>query len=172
MIIATGATLFIVHRQVSTALDAAFALNAFAGQYAALLFGLGLFGASLLAGAVLPLTTAYGICEAFGFERGVSRSFKEAPVFQSIFTGLIVLGVLIALIPNLPIIHVLIILQDVNALMLPILLVFIIILINNRRLMGKRVNGLLFNVLAWITVATITVLVVLLLLNAFFNVPL
>ncbi len=172
MIIATGATLFLAHRQVSTALDAAFALNAFAGQYAALLFGLGLFGASLLAGAVLPLTTAYGICEAFGFERGVSRSFKEAPVFQSIFTGLIVLGVLIALIPGLPIIHVLIILQDVNALMLPILLVFIIILINNRRLMGKRVNGPLFNVLAWITVATITVLVVLLLLNAFFNVPL
>lgn len=172
MIITTGATLFIVGKQVSTALDAAFALHAFAGQYASLLFGLGLFGASLLAGAVLPLTTAYGICEAFGFERGVSRSFREAPVFQTLFTGLIVLGVLVALIPGLPIIQVLIVLQDINAIMLPILLVFIILLVNNRRLMGKRVNGPIANVLAWTTVIVITVLVILLILNSVFHVPL
>src|SRR5260370_20339452 len=135
MIIATGATLYIRHQMVTTAADAAFALRAFAGQYASLLFGLGLFGASLLAGAVLPLTTAYGICEAFGFERGVSRSFQEAPVFHSLFTGLIILGVVISLIPGLPFIQVLIVLQDVNAAMLPILLVFIILLVTNRRLM-------------------------------------
>ncbi len=172
MIIATGATLFFSHQIVATASDAAFALRAFAGQYASLLFGLGLFGASLLAGAVLPLTTAYGICEAFGFERGVSRSFKEAPVFQSLFTGMIILGVLVALIPGLPFIQILVILQDVNAAMLPILLIFIILLINNRRLMGKRVNHLTFNVLAWITTISITALVVLWLLNAVFQVPL
>lgn len=172
MIIATGATLFVAHTQVASAIDAAFALHAFAGQYASLLFGLGLFGASLLAGAVLPITTAYGICEAFGFERGVSRSFREAPVFQSLFTGLIVLGVIIALIPGLPIIQVLIILQDINAIMLPILLVFIIFLVNNRRLMGKRVNSLLFNILAWTTVIVIIILVFLLLLNGIFHVPL
>lgn len=171
MIIATGATLFFRQQVVATAADAAFALQAFAGQYASVLFGLGLFGASLLAGAVLPLTTAYGICEAFGFERGVSRSFKEAPVFQSLFTGLIVLGVIVSLIPGLPFIQVLIVLQDVNAAMLPILLVFIILLVNNRRLMGRRVNGLGFNILSWVTTISITVLVILWLLNAWFGLP-
>jgi NRAMP (natural resistance-associated macrophage protein)-like metal ion transporter len=170
MIIATGATLFTIHQTVTTAADAAFALRAFAGQYAAILFGLGLFGASLLAGAVLPLTTAYGICEAFGFERGVSRSFKEAPVFQTLFTGLIIIGVLISLIPGLPFIQVLIILQDVNALMLPILLVFIILLVNNRRLMGRRVNGLGLNILSWVTTVSITFLVILWALNVVFGV--
>jgi NRAMP (natural resistance-associated macrophage protein)-like metal ion transporter len=172
VVIATGATLFVHNRPVHSAIDAAFALEAFAGQYASLLFGLGLFGASLLAAAVLPLSTAYGICEAFGFERGVSRSFSEAPVFQSIFTGLIVLGVLITLIPGLPIIQVLIVLQDLNAAMLPILLVFIILLVNNRRLMGKHVNGLIFNIISWATVVVITILIVLLLVSTIFNVNL
>jgi NRAMP (natural resistance-associated macrophage protein)-like metal ion transporter len=172
MIIATGATLYIRHQAVTTAADAAFALRDFAGQYASLLFGLGLFGASLLAGAVLPLTTAYGICEAFGFERGVSRSFREAPVFHSLFTGLIILGVVISLIPGLPFIQVLIVLQDVNAAMLPILLVFIILLVNNRRLMGRHANGRIINILSWVTIVTITVLVVVWLLNALFGVVL
>ena len=170
MIIATGATLFIAHQTIATAADAAFALRAFAGQYASLLFGLGLLGASLLAGAVLPLTTAYGICEAFGFERGVSRSFREAPVFQSLFTGLIVLGVIVALIPGLPFIQVLVILQDVNAMMMPILLVFVILLVNNRRLMGRHVNKPGLNILSWITTVTVTVLVVVWLLNALFGI--
>ncbi len=172
VVIATGATLFPAHRTVQTAQDAAFALEGLVGPAAGLLFGVGLFGASLLAAAVLPLSTSYGICEAFGFERGVSRSFKEAPVFQSIFTGLIILGVIIALIPNLPIIQVLILLQNLNAAMLPILLVFIILLVNNRRLMGRRVNGLAFNIISWITVVVITVLIILLLLNTLFHVPL
>lgn len=172
MIIATGATLFFAHQVVNTASDAAFALRAFAGQYASVLFGLGLFGASLLAGAVLPLTTSYAICEAFGFERGVSRSFKEAPVFQSIFTGMIILGVIVSLVPGLPFIQVLIVLQDVNAAMMPILLVFIILLVNNRRLMGRRANGPGFNILAWITTISVTFLVILWLLNALFGVAL
>ena len=171
VIIATGASLY-PHQTVQTALDAALALKSFAGQYASLLFGIGLFGASLLAGAVLPLSTAYGICEAFGFERGVSRSFSEAPVFQSIFTGLIILSVLITLIPGLPIIQVLIVLQDLNAAMLPILLVFIILLVNNRRLMGRFVNGLVFNIISWATVVLITTLIVLLLLSTIFGLTL
>jgi Mn2+/Fe2+ NRAMP family transporter len=172
MIIATGATLYVAHRAVTTAADAAYALRTFAGQYASVLFGFGLFGASLLAGAVLPLTTAYAISEAFGFERGVSRSFREAPVFQSIFTGMIVLGVLVSLIPGLPFIKVLIVLQDVNAAMLPILLVFIILLVNNRRLMGRHANKPGFNILAWLTTISITILVILWLLNALFGVRL
>src|SRR6266516_139700 len=171
VIITTGATLYPNH-PVQTAIDAALSLRVIAGQYAALLFGLGLFGASLLAAAVLPLSTSYAICEAFGFERGVSRSFSEAPAFQSIFTGLIILSVLITLIPGLPIIQVLVILQDLNAGMLPILLVFIMLLINNRRLMGRHVNKLGFNIVGWATVIVITILVVLLLLSAIFNITL
>jgi Mn2+/Fe2+ NRAMP family transporter len=171
VIITTGATLYPNH-PVNTAIDAAFALQAFAGQYASLLFGVGLFGASLLAAAVLPLSTSYAISEAFGFERGVSRSFREAPVFQSIFTGLIILGVLITMIPGLPIIQVLIVLQDLNAAMLPILLVFIILLINNRRLMGRHVNKLGFNIISWAIVVVITILIVLLLLSTIFNITL
>lgn len=171
VVITTGATLYPNH-PVNTAIDAAFALQAFAGKYASLLFGIGLFGASLLAAAVLPLSTSYALCEAFGFERGVSRSFHEAPVFQSIFTGLIILGVLVTLIPGLPIIQVLIVLQDLNAAMLPILLVFIILLVNNRRLMGRHVNKLGFNIISWGIVVVITILIVLLLLSTIFNITL
>lgn len=171
VVVATGATLYPNH-PVQTAIDAALSLKAFAGQYAGLLFGVGLFGASLLAAAVLPLSTAYGICEAFGFERGVSRSFREAPVFQSIFTGLIIVSVLITLIPGLPIIQVLIVLQDLNAAMVPILLVFIILLINNRRLMGHHVNKLGFNIVAWATVVLVTMLITLLLLSTIFGITL
>lgn len=164
--IATGATLFVHGKTASSALDAALALQPFAGRYATLLFGVGLFGASLLAAAVLPLSTSYGICEAFGFERGVSRSFKEAPVFQSLFTGLIILGVVVALfVPGSLVIPVLLVLQVVNAAMLPILLVFIVLLVNNRRLMGRYVNGLVFNIIVWATVIVITILVILYLTN-------
>jgi len=174
VIIASAAALYKGHPlpMPITAIDAAQALRSFAGQYAGLLFGIGLFGASLLAAAVLPLSTSYAICEAFGFERGVSHSFKEAPVFQSIFTGLIILGVLITLIPGLPIFQVLVILQDLNAAMLPILLVFIILLVNNRRLMGRHVNNLVFNIIAWGTVVLITALILLFLLNQIFGIQL
>ncbi|WP_220195053.1 Nramp family divalent metal transporter [Ktedonospora formicarum] len=165
VIIVTGTTLYPIHHPVETALDAAFSLKQIIGPSASLLFGVGLFGASLLAAAVLPLSTAYGICEAFGFERGVSRSFSEAPVFQSIFTGLIILGVIVTLIPGLPIIQVLVFLQGLNAAMLPVLLVFIILLVNKRRLMGRRVNGLAFNIISWVTVILITILVLLWLLT-------
>jgi NRAMP (natural resistance-associated macrophage protein)-like metal ion transporter len=172
VVIVTGATLYVTHHRVDTALDAALALTGLVGKSASLLFGVGLFGASLLAAAVLPLSTSYAICEAFGFERGVSRSFKEAPVFQSIFTGLIILGVIVALIPGLPIIQVLIVLQDLNAAMLPILLVFIILLVNNRRLMGRRINGLALNIIAWVTVVVISLLIALLLLTTIFHISL
>src|SRR5947208_741166 len=174
VVIASAAALYKGHPlpMPITAIDAAQALRSFAGKYAGLLFGIGLFGASLLAAAVLPLSTSYAICEAFGFERGVSHSFKEAPVFQSIFTGLIILGVLITLIPGLPIFQVLVILQDLNAAMLPILLVFIILLVNNRRLMGRHVNNLVFNIIAWGTVVLITALILLFLLNQIFGIQL
>ena len=156
IIVATGATLFVHHIAVTDAADAARALEPIAGPYAKELFAIGLFGASMLAAAVLPLSTAYALCEAFGFERGVSRSFKEAPIFQTLFTGLIILGVLIALIPGLPIIPILVNLQVLDALLLPILLVFIVCLVNNRRLMGRHTNGPIYNGLAWVTMVIIS----------------
>jgi Mn2+/Fe2+ NRAMP family transporter len=159
IIVTTGATLFVHGSQgITSAADAARALEPFAGPFAEVLFAVGLFGASVLAAAVLPLSTSYAICEAFGFERGVSRTFKEAPFFQSLFTGMIVFGALIAMIPNLPIISVLVNLQILNAVLMPVLLVFVLKLVNNRRLMGRRVNGRIYNIIAWATTIIISIL--------------
>ncbi len=158
IIVTTGATLFVHGNVITSAADAARALEPFAGPFAEVLFAVGLFGASVLAAAVLPLSTSYAICEAFGFERGVSRTFKEAPFFQSLFTGMIVFGALIAMIPNLPIISVLVNLQILNAVLMPVLLVFVLKLVNNRRLMGRRVNGRVYNLIAWATTIIISIL--------------
>jgi Mn2+/Fe2+ NRAMP family transporter len=158
IIVATGATLFMSHITINGADDAARALEPFAGPYAKYLFAVGLFGASMLAAAVLPLSTSYAICEAFGFERGVSRSFREAPVFQTIFTGLIIIAVIIALIPGLPIISILVNLQILNAILLPVLLIFILRLVNNRRLMGRYTNRRVYNAIAWVTTVAISVM--------------
>jgi NRAMP (natural resistance-associated macrophage protein)-like metal ion transporter len=149
IIIATAATLFPRGIQVDTAEHAAQALEPFAGPYARVLFGLGLLGASLLAAGVLPLSTTYVMSEAFGFERGVSRTWSEAPIFMGLFTGLVLLGGVLALIPGLPLIKVLIGVYVLNGLLLPIELFAMLRLVNNRELMGEHVNGPLYNALAW-----------------------
>jgi Mn2+/Fe2+ NRAMP family transporter len=131
-------------------------LGPFLGRYADALFGVGLLGASLLAAAVLPLATAYAVCESFGFERGVSHSFHEAPVFQGIFTGMLALGALVALIPGLPLIGLILAAQIINGALLPILLFFILRLVNDRRIMGKHVNGPVQNVIAYGTAFLLT----------------
>jgi Mn2+/Fe2+ NRAMP family transporter len=161
IIIATAATLFPLGQQVESAADAAQALRPVAGRYAELLFGIGLLGASLLAAGVLPLATTYMMSEALGFERGVSRSWDEAPVFNGLFSGLVALGALLALIPGLPLIQVLIGVYVLNGLLLPIELVTVLMLVNNRELMGEHVNGRAYNLLAW----TITIVVALLSLS-------
>lgn len=158
IIIATAATLFVHHKTVTTAADAAKALGPLAGKYAELIFSIGLFGASILAAAVLPLATAYSITEGLGLEKGLGRSFRQAPAFMGIFTGLIILGVLVTLIPGLPIIRALIIVQVVNGLLLPVVLFTIIRLVNNRDLMGDMVNGRVYNAIAWVTTVLITLL--------------
>ena len=112
---------------------------------------------------------AYAVCEAFGFERGVSRSFREAPVFQSLFTGLIVFGMLIALIPGLPIIAVLVNLQVLNAILMPVLLIFMLRLVNNRRLMGRHTNGRVYNIIAWATTVILIGLTAMYLLTEFLS---
>lgn len=158
IVIATAATLFPHHETVQTAQDAARALGPIAGSYAKYLFAIGLFGASMLAAAVLPLATAYSIAEAMGVEKGVSRGFREAPVFMGLFTGLIVLGVVVALIPNLPVIQVLVAVQAVDCVLLPVVLFAILRLINKPLLMGDMVNGPVYNVIARVTAVVVSVL--------------
>ncbi|HMW19060.1 MAG TPA: Nramp family divalent metal transporter [Accumulibacter sp.] len=158
IIIATAATLFPIHKEVETAADAAMALAPLAGEYASYLFAIGLLGACLLAGGVLPLSTTYVMSEAAGFERGVSRSWGEAPIFIGMFTALLALGAAIAMIPGLPVIPVLLGVQVVNGLLLPIELLAILRLINNRELMGRHVNGRVYNLLAWTIAAGVSLL--------------
>ncbi|MGH9945380.1 MAG: Nramp family divalent metal transporter [Pyrinomonadaceae bacterium] len=163
IVISTAAALNRYGVRVETAADAARALAPVAGQYAQVLFAVGLFGASMLAAGVLPLATAYSITEALGFEKGVSRSFREAPIFLGIFTFLISLGALVAMIPELPLIRVLIMTQVINGLLLPVLLVAITRLAGNRALMGPYANGPAYNLVAWLTVAVVSALSLLLL---------
>lgn len=158
IIVATAATLFPHGISVETAADAARALEPVAGKYAEALFALGLLGASLLAAGVLPLATTYMLSEALGFERGVSRSWDEAPIFMGTLTGLIVLGAVIALIPGLPLIQVLVGVYVLNGLLLPVELFAILRLINERELMGEHVNGPLYNAFAWGIAIVVSVL--------------
>jgi Mn2+/Fe2+ NRAMP family transporter len=115
-----------------------------------------------LAGAVLPVATAYSVTEAIGFEKGISRSFREAPVFIGLFTGILVIGVLVALVPGLPVISVIVFLQVVNGLVLPIVLIALLRLANNAELMGAHRNGRGFNIIAWGTVVGALLLSILL----------
>src|SRR5690242_6948978 len=156
IIVSTAATLYKAGVQISTAADAARALRPLAGRYAETLFGLGLFGASMLAAGVVPLATAYSISEALGFEKGVSRTFREAPIFLGTFTFLVAVGAAIAVIPNLPLFRVLLVTQVINGILLPFVLFAILKLVNNRDLMGTRVNGPLYNVAAWVTAIVVT----------------
>ena len=158
IVVSTAATLHKHGLHIESAGDAARALEPFAGPYAEKLFAIGLFGASMLAAGVLPLATAYSISEALGFEKGVSRSFREAPIFLGVFTFLIAVGAAIAVIPGLPLIRVLLVTQVINGLLLPIILFAILKLVNDRDLMGAQVNSRSYNLGAWLTAVIITLL--------------
>jgi Mn2+/Fe2+ NRAMP family transporter len=158
IVVSTAATLHRHGIHIESAADAARALQPLAGAYAEKLFAVGLFGASMLAAGVLPLATAYSITEALGFEKGVSHSFREAPIFLGIFTFLIALGAAIAVVPELPLVRVLIVTQVINGLLLPIILFAILRLANNREIMGAHVNGPIYNLGAWLTTILVTAL--------------
>ncbi|HKO99018.1 MAG TPA: Nramp family divalent metal transporter [Pyrinomonadaceae bacterium] len=162
IVVSTAATLHKHGLHIESAGDAARALRPLAGGYAETLFAIGLFGASMLAAGVLPLATAYSISEALGFEKGVSRSFREAPIFIGVFTFLVATGAAIAVIPNLPLIRVLLVTQVINGLLLPVILFAVLRLVNNRELMGDHVNGPVYNVAAWTTALVVTALSLLL----------
>ena len=164
IIVATAATLYLHgRRDVSTAADAAKALAPFAGRFAEVLFGVGLLGASLLAAAVLPVTAAYVIAETFGFERGVSRSPREAPVFVGVVTALVVIGAIVAMIPGVPVFRLLVGVQAVNGVLLPITLFFVWRLSASREVMGRYRNGCIFNLVAGATVLATSALSLILL---------
>ncbi len=151
---------------INDAATFALALRGILGQWAGLLFAIGLFGASLLAAAVLPLSTAFAICEVFGFESGVDKSFGEAPIFNGIFSGLIVLAALVALtLPADTLVAVLVGTQAINGVILTVVLLFILRLVNNRRLMGAHTNGPIYNAIAFASAAVLIVLTALLVLG-------
>jgi Mn2+/Fe2+ NRAMP family transporter len=152
IIVACAATLYLHgNRDIRDAADAAQALRPLAGDWAYILFALGLFNASLFAASILPLSTAYTVCEGLGFESGVERKFSEAPVFYWLYTALIVAGGAVVLIPGLPLIKIAVFSQVVNGAVLPFVLIFMLLLINKKELMGEYVNKRTFNIIAWAT---------------------
>lgn len=163
IIVTTGAVLFPQGIPVNSAADAAGALAPAVGAYAEILFGIGLVAASFLAGCVLPLTTAFVICEAFGWEAGVSFSWKEAPVFKSILTFVIVFSSIVVLLPGVNLMGIMLAAQFVNGLVLPVLLVFMALIATDTRIMGTYRIGIGFKILIWIAIAIVTALTITLL---------
>jgi len=150
IIVACAATLYIHGvRQIRDAADAAQALRPLAGEYAYILFAAGLFNASLFAASILPISTAYTVCEGLGFESGVGHRFKDAKVFYWLYTLLLIAGGAVILLPNVPLVKISILSQVVNGAVLPFVLIFMLLLINKSDLMGQYVNGTWFNIVAW-----------------------
>ena len=158
IIVTTGTVLFPEGIQIDSAADAAAALAPFAGQYAEVLFAIGLIAASFLAACVLPLTTAFVICEAFGWEAGVSFKWREAPTFKGIFTFVIAFSMVVVLIPNVDLMGMMLTAQFVNGIVLPVLLVFMAIIAADKRVMGAYASRPISRVLIWLTVGIVTVL--------------
>ncbi|MBV8531149.1 MAG: Nramp family divalent metal transporter [Candidatus Eremiobacteraeota bacterium] len=163
IIVACAATIYVhnlhvpaAHQvQVNDVGDVAVALVPIAGKFAALLFALGLLNAAVFTASILPLSTAYYVCEAFGFERGVDHRLREAPVFYGFYLALIAIGAGVVIVPGAPLLAIIFYSQVLNGMLLPIVLVLMLLLINNKRLMGAWTNGPLFNVIAWATVVIV-----------------
>jgi NRAMP (natural resistance-associated macrophage protein)-like metal ion transporter len=167
IVVACGATLFKAGVKVDSAEAAAASLAPIAGKYASYLFAIGLANASLFAASILPLATAYYICEGLGWEAGVNKTFREAPQFMWLYTMLIAVGALIVLIPHAPLITIMWISQVINGIMLPFVLVFMLLLVNKKELMEEYTNSRVFNVIAWATAVIMIVLTLALLVTSF-----
>ena len=168
IIVACGATIFAHHIHVETVKDAALALVPLAGRYAAALFALGLINASLFSASVLPLATSHYVCESLGFEAGVDRTIRQAPVFYGIYIALIVGACIIVLLPNAPLLRILFLSQVANGILLPFILVFMLLLVNQKRLMGAYTNSVAFNVIAWVTTVAMIILTLALVVTQIF----
>lgn len=170
IVIVTGTVLFPEGIRVESAADAAMALAPFAGKYAQALFAIGLIGASFLAACVLPLTTSFVVCEAFGWEAGVHFSWKEAPIFKGILTFVTFFSAIVVLIPNINLMSVMLFSQFVCGVILPVLLVLMAIISSDKRIMGKHKNGKVFHILIWVTIVVVTVLTITLFVMELFGI--
>lgn len=168
IVVACAATLYKNGIEIETAKDAAIALAPLAGHWASELFAFGLFNASLFAASILPLSTAYLICEALGFEAGVDKTWREAPVFYWLYTFLVAAGAGIILIPDIPLIPIMLWSQVINGALLPLVLVFMLRLVNDPDLMGVHVNSKIFNFIAWVTTVIMIALTTLLVFTSIF----
>jgi len=167
IVVACAATLYAAgHHDVRDAKDAAAALKPLAGNYAYILFAAGLFNASLFAASILPISTAYTVCEGLGFESGIDHKFSEAPVFYWLYTVLIIAGAGVILMPNVPLVKISILSQVVNGVVLPFVLIAMLILINKRDLMGRHTNTRFFNIVAWGTTIVVIALSLVLVFGA------
>ncbi len=167
IIVACAATLHAHGIAIESAADAARSLEPLAGRYASGLFAFGLLNASIFSAAILPLSTVYYVCEAFGWEAGVDKKFEEARAFYGIYTAMIVLGAAVVLWPRFPLIRVMFWSQVANGIALPLVLVFMLLLVNRKDLMGDQVNGRAFNAVAWVTTVVMIALTLLLVANGF-----
>ena len=155
IIMLCAVTLFQSGIKIESARDAALALAPLAGKYCSWLFAFGLLNASLFAASILPLSAAYTICEAFGWESSLNRKFAEAPQFYGLYFLMIFLGAGIILLPAMPLISIMFYPQVINGVLLPFILIFMLLLINDRRIMGQYTNSLFMNIIAWLTVAAL-----------------
>jgi NRAMP (natural resistance-associated macrophage protein)-like metal ion transporter len=167
IIMLCAVTLFQNGLKIETAKDAALALAPLAGSYASMLFAFGLLNASLFAASILPLSTAYTICEAFGWESSLNSKFTEAPQFYGLYSLMISLGAGIILMPNIPLIKIMYYSQVINGILLPFVLIFMLLLINDKRIMGEYVNGRLMNIVSWLTVIVLIGLSAAMVVSAF-----
>lgn len=170
IIVTTGSVLYPQGIEIESAADAAAALAPFAGQYAEALFAVGLIAASLLAACVLPLTTSFVICEAFGWEAGVNFSWKEAPIFKGIFTATIVMSAIVIVIPGLNLMGIMLTAQFVNGVILPVLLIFMAIICTDKRMMGAHTVPLVTRGLLYITIVVVGILSIICLIMQIFGI--
>jgi Mn2+/Fe2+ NRAMP family transporter len=166
IIVACGATLHPHGIRIDTAEEAAMAIEPFAGRFAALLFGFGLFNSSIAAAAIIPLSTAYAVCEGLGWETGVDRTPREAPGFFAVYLGMVASGALLILWPDAPLVAIMYLSQTLNGILLPFILLFMLRLINDREVMGARVNSPAYNLVAWGTAFLMVALTLLLVLTS------
>jgi Mn2+/Fe2+ NRAMP family transporter len=169
IVISCAATLFNSGIRIENAKDAALALRPLAGDYCSALFAFGLLNASLFSAMILPLATAYSVCEGLGWEAGVDKRLKEAPEFYFLFTALITAGAAVIMIPGINLIMVMLLSQAANSVFLPFVLVFMLFLINDRHLMGRYRNTRFYNIIAWTTVVIMVSLTLALTVTTFFH---
>jgi len=168
IIVASAATIFVAGIQIVDATDAAHALAPLAGSYAAALFAFGLFSAALFGAFILPLSTSFYICEGFGWESGVNKKFREAPQFYVLFSAIILISAAVILIPKINLIYLMLASQVINGILLPVVLVSMLKLTNNKKLMGEYTNSKIYNFFVWIAIVGIGALSILLVLTTIF----